>query len=110
MPKKLFDQELYGKISINDLILFGVFSAKNNKERCGFEKLVKECFFLFPKSFSLLGYSEWPDSRKLDRPLRTLRKRKLISGSPKTSFSLTNNGRKRAEEIAKIFRQRKLQL
>ena len=107
MAKKSFDQELYRRISLNELILFSIFSTA---EKCTFEELIKECFTLFPKSFSFLGISKWPDSRKLDRPLRTLRKRKLIRGNPKTFFSLTKYGKKIAGETAKTFRQRKLNL
>jgi len=108
MAKKgSIDEELYRKTSINDLILFSIFSLRG---KCSFEVLVKECFSLFPKSFSLLKFPKWPDSRKLDRSLRTLRNRRLISGGPKTIFSLTKLGKKTAEEIAKTFRQRKLKL
>lgn len=94
-------------VSTNDLILFSIFSLRG---KCSFETLVKECFTLFPKSFSLLEFPKWPDSRKLDRPLRTLRKRKMIIGDPKTFFKLTNLGRKKSEEIAKTFRQGRLEL
>ena len=106
--KKTFDQELYKKIRITDLILFGINSIIENREKCTFERLIKECFILFPQTFSFLKYPRWPDSRKLDRPLRFLRKRKLITGDPKTYFSLTRLGKKIAEEIAKTFHQRKL--
>ncbi len=110
MAKKSFDQELYRKISLNGLILFSIFLVTEKKEKCTFERLAKECFALFPKRFSFSGILKWPDSRKLDRPLRSLRKRKLIIGSPKGSFSLTKTGRKIAEEVAKTFRQGKLKL
>lgn len=122
MPKKSFDQELYQRVSLNDLILFSIYLAAEKESKCAFEKLVKKCFTLFPKSFSFSAglnevkdspkgcFPKWPDSRKLDRPLRSLRKRKLIAGNPKTFFSLTKLGRKRAEEISKIFRQRKLKI
>lgn len=108
MKRKSLDEELYKDKPINDLILFGIYSLNEKKEKCTFEKLVRECFTLFPKAFSFLQYPKWPDSRKLDRPLRTLRKRKLITGNPKTTFSLTKSGRKLAEETIKSFRQRKL--
>lgn len=108
--KKSIDEELYSRVSINDLILFSIYSVVAKKEKCTFERLVKECFILFPKSFSLRHFPKWPDSRKLDRSLRTLRKRKLITGNPKTFFSLTKLGKKAAEEVAKTFRQRKLKL
>ena len=122
--KKTFDGQLYKKAKITDLILFGINSviegdedksssspfatARENKEKCTFERLIKECFTLFPESFSFSKYPQWPDSLKLDRQLRTLRKRKLITGDPKTSFSLTKLGKKIALETAKTFRQRKL--
>ena len=86
MKIKIFDEELYKKAHIINLILFGINSVIENKEKCTFERLIKECFILFPQTFSFSQYPEWPDSRKLDRPLRTLRKRKLITGDPKTSF------------------------
>jgi len=110
MPKKVkvFDQDLYKKGRITDLILFGINSITENKEKCTFERLIKECFTLFPETFSFSKYPQWPDSRKLDRPLRTLRKIKLITGNPKTFFSLTKLGKKIAEETSKTFRQRKL--
>ena len=110
MRKKHFDEEAYRRVSVNNLILFSVYLAAGNKNKCGFEKLVSQSFVLFPKVFSFPGILKWPDSRKLDRPLRTLRKKKLIVGDPKTFFSLTKAGKKAAEEIAKTFRQEKLKL
>jgi len=105
--RRSIEEELYKRVSINGLILFSIYSLQG---KCSFERLIKECFTLFPGSFSLSGLPEWPDSRKLDRPLRTLRKRRLISGNPKTIFSLTKLGRKTAEGVAKTFRQRRLKL
>ena len=106
--KKSFNPILYHKISINDLILFSMLSIIKKQEKCGFERLVKECFSLFPEIFSFDKYPLWPDARKLDRSLRTLRKKKLIIGDPTTHFSLTKTGRKTAEEVAKTFGQREL--
>jgi len=92
--------------SINDLILFILYSFADGK--CSFEELVKECFNQFPQVFSLKDYPQWPDTRKLDRPLRDLRKKKLIKGNPKTFFTLSPSGKKEAKEIAETLKQRKL--
>src|SRR4030042_6149819 len=105
MENKYFEEELYQSVSLNDLIVFSIFSLLGEKRKCTLEELVKECFILFPKNFSLSRFPKWPDSRKLDRPLRSLRKEKLITGNPGTFFSLTKTGKKRAEETAKLFRQ-----
>ena len=91
-----------------DIILFSIYSVTSGREKCDFERLIKECFTLFPETFRFSKYPQWPDSLKLDRQLRTLRKRKLITGGPKASFSLTGLGKKIAIETAKTFRQRKL--
>ena len=106
--EKPFDEDLYKKVRITDLILFGINFIIENKGKCTFERLIKECFTLFPKVFGFPQYPQWPDSLKLDRQLRTLRKRKLITGDPKTTFSLTKIGQKIAVELSKNFRQRKL--
>jgi hypothetical protein len=106
--KPKFDEDLYMKVSVSDLIVFAMYSIINDKKKCGFEDLAKQCFSFFPKAFGLKGYPKWPDARKLDRPLRAIRKRKLITGDPKSSFKLTVTGKKRALGVAKAFRQGKL--
>jgi len=103
-----YDSALYQNTPILDLILFSVYSVISKKEICTFERLAEECFNLFTKSFCFEKKSQWPDTRKLDRPLRTLRKRQLITGAPNTFFSLTKKGQNLAIEIAKGLRQRKL--
>jgi len=106
--RKRYDPALYQNTPILDLILIAIYSLISKGEICTFEELVKECFDLFPKSFSFEKNFNWPDSRKLDRSLRTLRKRGLIIGTPNTFFSLTKNGQNSAIEISKSLRQRKL--
>jgi hypothetical protein len=100
--------EKYLNFSVNDLILFCIHSVVLNNEQCSFERLIKECFTLFPETLKFPRYPIWPDARKLDRPLRALRKEKLIIGDPKNYFMLTKTGEQKANEVAKILRQGKL--
>ncbi|MCX6721406.1 MAG: hypothetical protein NT026_02280 [Candidatus Staskawiczbacteria bacterium] len=93
---------------VNDLILFCIHSVAASNEQCSFERLVKECFTLFPETLKFERYPIWPDSRKLDRPLRALRDEKLIIGDPKSYFILTKSGQAKATIIAKVLRQGKL--
>ena len=106
--KEAFNEQLYKKITINNLILFGVYSVLNEKNECDFEDLIEKCFTLFPKAFSLSKNKNWPDSRKLDRPLRLLRNKKLISGNLQDSVSLTSSGKKIALEVANALTQKRL--
>jgi len=96
------------KKTLHDLILFCLFKITENKEQATIERLTAECFTLFPDNFNLKGYSKWPDSRKLDRAMRSLRKNKLINGDPKALFTLTQKGKKEVENMLKELRQKKL--
>ena len=107
MQKKI-NKNKSSVFTANDLILFCIYSIILNNEQCSFDRLVKECFVLFPDSIKFNRYPVWPDSRKLDRPLRSLRNEKLIIGDPKTIFMLTKDGEARALNIAKTLRQGKL--
>lgn len=106
--EKNFSQPSLQHLSVSDLILLSIYCVISKREICDFERLIKECFKLFPDTFCFAKYPKWPDSRKLDRSLRLLRNKKLLTGSPQTFFDLTKLGRKSAEEISRIFRQRKL--
>jgi hypothetical protein len=108
VKKSAFDEGVYRRLGINQLILFGIHSVTSKEKKCTFEKLIKECFTSFPKAFCFSDYPQWPDSRKLDRPLRTLRRRKLIKGDPKTSFSLTFLGEKTVKDVVRFLAQKKL--
>lgn len=108
MVKKINKKLAAEKTSVNDLILFSIYLVISNNEICTFDRLIKECFTLFPAPFGFARYPIWPDSRKLDRPLRSLRDDKLIRGDPRTEFFLTKTGKEKAEIIAKTFKQGKL--
>lgn len=95
---KGFDEKIYGNIPKSHLIVFGIYSVVCKKEECTFERLIKECFTLFPKVFGMSRYTQWPDTLRFDRDLRTLRTRGLITGNPKISYSLTKFGERLAKE------------
>ncbi len=100
-----FPPETYMKVALNDLILASIYLVKLKNETCTFERLVAECFNNFPKAFSFKRYPKWPDALKFDRPLRTLREKGLIVGSPKDKFSLTKYGETKAIDILKKLKK-----
>ena len=107
---KSFPTEVYQKLAINDLILISIFQLQTSNKKIGFEELLKNIFELFPKKINFEKCPNWPDSRKIDRPIRTLRRKKLIGGNPIKGFFLTKDGQKRAQEIIKILKQMRLKL
>ena len=99
-----FDEKVYKNIQKSHLILFGLYSVVTKKEECTSERLVKECFTLFPKVFGMSRYPQWPDTFNFARDLRKLREQGLITGNPKISFSLTKFGEKLAKETEEFFK------
>lgn len=93
---KKYDEKIYGIVPLEHLIVFSAHCIIKRKEICTFERLVKECFTLFPKTFAFYRYPKWPDSLRLDRPLRKARERGWIKGSPRGSFVLTSFGKRLA--------------
>ena len=95
--------ENYTQVDIHSLILVCIDNVISNNDDCTFERLVYECFCNYPKVFSLFRYPQWPDSNRLDRPLRKLRERGYIVGSPKLGFLLTEDGKHRVSRIRKTL-------
>jgi len=96
-------------VSINHLILLVIWNFSEKKEKCTFEKLTKECFETFPESFSLGNYP-LPDSRKLDRPIRLLKSKKMVKPASGSGLVPTKKGEAKAREINRVFSQEKLKL
>lgn len=105
---KVFDEQLYISTPINKLIIIGLHLVLERKKECSFQDLVEKCFGLFPKTFQFENHSEWPDTKKLDRPIRTLRNQGLLMGDSKTGLLLTSKGKKLAINLSSIFTQKKL--
>ena len=103
--QKSSDEGKYTNIPKNHLIIFGIYSVVTKKEECTFERLIKECFTLFPKVFGMSRYPQWPDTLKFDRDLRKLREQGLITGYLRISFSLTKFGERLAKETEEFLKK-----
>lgn len=106
---KQYEGNTYQSIQVQRLIVFSIYSITKNNEECTFERLVKECFTLFPRKFGFYRYPEWPDSLRLDRQLRTLRTKGWITGNAGSTFSLTRFGEKIAKDVEKVLLEEKSQ-
>ena len=88
--------------SIDELLAYAVGQVAGAGEECTFERLVYECFNLFPKHFSMQRYPEWPDSVRINKTwLRCRTDRGWIVGSVQEGFRLTERGRRAAEKVAR---------
>lgn len=91
----------YEALGVDYLLIFSVRSIIENGEECTLERLVFECFTLFPKKFSLSRYPQWPDSTRVYRSWRRcIDPNKWLKGTPQEGFALTTKGKAVAGEIA----------
>lgn len=105
--KDFTNSQIDRKIPINDLILLGIYLLEKEEKLCDFEELIGKCFSLSSESISFKR-NKWPDSRKIDRPLRDLKNKDLVNISSEFIFSLTKKGTKESLEIIKELYQGKL--
>ena len=97
----------YMKIGLDDLVTYAVFSLKEKGKEATFENLVVECYSLFPKRFSLVGYPMYPDSALVNKSwLRCRTDKRLIDGSAAKGFKLTPAGIEVVEKTSFLLKDR----
>jgi len=97
--KKEFDENIYTSISLAKLTLFAINEIANSGGECAYERVVKECFTLFPKRFSFRRYSEWPDGSRIKIEILRCRDKGWVTGNEKNGFQITSLGRRVAQEV-----------
>ena len=90
--------------SIDKLLAFAVGQVTAAGEECTFERLVCECFKLFPNEFGMQRYPDWPDSVRVDKTWRRCRTDKgWIIGSVQEGFRLTDRGSQIVSNLGRIL-------
>jgi hypothetical protein len=98
LPK--FAPKLYRHMSLNELVMYAVYTLAETKREINSEDIVAACFLLFPERFHLPGYPQWPDSTVVNKRWLDCRNRGYITGSTAHGFSLTPEGLQVAERTA----------
>ncbi|MEM4290468.1 MAG: hypothetical protein QXQ48_09440 [Nitrososphaerota archaeon] len=96
-----YPPESYRHIGLDQLLVFSVKRILDSGEQCSFERLVYECFSLFPDKFGMQRYPEWPDSARVNKSwLRCRTDKGWIEGSAQRGFTLTAKGEQVAATVA----------
>ena len=95
----------YENIDKDRLILYTVWYLENKGIEPTLQKIIATAFKLFPKSFSLLGFPEYPDGYTVYYVtwLHNTKTKKLLEGSVQSGFALSEKGKYVVEEIQKIL-------
>ena len=102
--KRQFNESIYISISLTKLTIFAIYEITKNGEECAYERVVKECFTLFPKRFSFQRYSEWPDGSRIKIEILRCRDNGYVTGNEKNGFQITLLGKRVAQEVLKELR------
>ena len=86
--KSLFDESIYTEVSLTKLTIFAISKIDEGGEECAYERIVKECFTLFPRRFSLHRYPEWPDGARVKIEILRCRDNGWITGNEKKGFQI----------------------
>ncbi|MBA7635450.1 hypothetical protein ES703_43054 [subsurface metagenome] len=103
--KRQFNESIYTSISLTKLTIFAIREIANNDGECAYERIVKECFTLFPKRFSFRRYPEWPDGSRIKIEILRCRDKGWVTGNEKNGFQITLLGKRVAQEVLKELQE-----
>lgn len=106
--KKQFDERIYSSISLTKLTILAINEIVSNREECAYERVVKECFTLFPKRFSFQRYPEWPDGTRVKIEILRCRDNGWVTGNEKNGFQITLLGKRAAQEVLKDLQEERV--
>jgi hypothetical protein len=99
-PNEVKKREPYEVLGVDQLVMYSAKKIVRNGEECTLERLIFECFTLFPKKFALSRYPQWPDSTRVYRSWRRcILDNHWLKGSPNEGFRLTREGEQIADDI-----------
>lgn len=95
----------YASFNKDYLLAYSISLMLENRVPTTFETIVVTIFKLFPESFSLIGFPEYPDAARINRTLLHARPnyQNLVLGDAKRGYKLTKKGELRAQEITRAL-------
>lgn len=98
---KAFDVSKYENVDLDHLVMYTMSQLEKIGADLSFENAVVATFKLFPKKFSLLGFSSYPDSLRVYTCLwrcSTDKKKQWLGGKIRQGFVITNRSRRFIKE------------
>lgn len=102
---RAYDEKGYMQTSLPKLVIVAIRGIVDKHEECAYERIVKECFTLFPKRFSFRRYPEWPDGSRIKIEILRCRNHGWVTGTEKSGFQITSLGKRAAEEVFKELKE-----
>jgi len=100
-----FDETKYEGVDLDHLIMYVMGRLEDMGVDLSFENAVVSAVKIFPKKFSLPGFSEYPDSNRVEQCLwRCTRKDKQwLGGKARQGFIITERSKRVIQETEKLL-------
>jgi hypothetical protein len=99
-PTPVIEADVYTQIPAEKLVLYAVGQAQKQASPVFLEDLISVCFMLFPKTFGLKKYTQWPNSTLVQTLWSECHQNGLIEGELEQGFTLTEYGIQNADQTA----------
>lgn len=101
-------KEQYRRINNDRLVVYGVFLLEKNAIEPTFDNVVVTVFKVFPDRFSLIGFPQYPDAKRVHDCLWhcTYKTKNWLNGNAKSGFRLTEKGKYILEETFNKMKSR----
>ena len=102
---KPFDLEKYDNIDLDHLVLYAVSQLDKLNVDLSFENAAVAAYKLFPKKFSLLGYPEYPATKRVHDCLFrcTFKTKKWLGGKTAQGYVITDRSKKFIQEAENLL-------
>ena len=96
----------YQNLDLDRLMLYTVYKLNESNIETTYDNVVIAAFKLFPKRFSLIGFPDYPDGKRVnDALLHCIYKtKKWLAGNAKSGYAITKKGEYFLEETKKILK------
>ena len=100
---KTFDSDRYNSIDLDRLVIYASVELDKLGIELSIENIIVGAFKLFPKKFSLFGYSEFPDATRVEKCLWRCKgnNRQWIGGKTQHGYFITDRTINIASQIEK---------
>lgn len=100
---KTFDTDRYNSIDLDRLVIYASVELEKLGIELSLENIIVGAFKLFPKKFSLVGYSEYPDATRVEKALWRCKgdNRQWIGGKTQHGYLIIDKTRNIASQIEK---------
>jgi len=106
---KPFIESKYRNIDLDHLVMYAIKELERIEDNLSYENIVVAAYKIFPKKFSLPGFSEYPDSNRVEQCLWRCagKTRQWLGGKTRQGFSITSKSRIIFNESVALLEGRK---